>query len=90
METNNPDPTSFRFADKSSAYSEDSYISIDWDDWDEKVNLYADINYENKQTGRVNGGYIFKSFDTDGGEIVLQSKNDAYTIAGMLHGVIQK
>lgn len=78
VKTDNPDPTSFRFADKSSKYSEDSTITFDWDDWDEKVQLYADIKYENQDTGRVNGGYIFKSYNTDGGEIILQSKNDAY------------
>lgn len=78
VKTDNPDPTSFRFADKSSVYDEDSIISLDWDDWNDEVYLYADINYENEQTGRVNGGYIFKSFDTDGGEIVLQSKEEGY------------
>ncbi len=78
VQTDNPDPTSFRFADKSSIYSDDSSIVFDWDDWDEEISLYEDIKYENRETGRVNGGYIFKSYDTDGGEIVLQSKNDAY------------
>lgn len=78
VQTDNPDPTSFRFADKSSVYGEDSCISLDWDNWEEKINLYADVNYENNQTGRVNGGYIFRGSHTDGGEIVLQSKNDAY------------
>ena len=78
VKTDNPDPTSFRFADKSSKYSEDAAIVFDYDDWNNKVKLYADINYENKETARVNGGYIFKSFNTDGGEVVLQSKNDAY------------
>lgn len=77
VKTDNPDPTSFRFADKSSEYSEDSAIVFDYDDWYGKVKLYADIKYENPETGRVSGGYIFKSFNTDGGEVVLQSKNDA-------------
>lgn len=83
VKTDNPDPTSFRFADKSSIYykssiyEENSIISLDCD-WDDEVYLYADINYENEQTGRVNGGYIFKSGDTDGGEIVLQSKEGGY------------
>lgn len=78
VKTDNPDPTSFRFADKASKYSEDAAIAFDYDDWSGEVILYPDINYENIETGRVNGGYIFKSFDTDGGEVVLQSKNDAY------------
>lgn len=75
VKTDNPDPTSFRFADKSSKYSEDSSISLDYDSWDDTVNLYADIKYENTKTGRVNGGYIFSSFSTDGGQIVLQTKD---------------
>lgn len=78
VKTDNPDPTSFRFADKSSVYDKDSTISFDWEDWNEKVTLYADIKYEDEETGRVNGGYIFKSFNTDGGEIVLQSRNETY------------
>lgn len=77
VQTENPDPTSFRFADKSSKYSEEAVIKLDWDEWNKKINVYEDVQYENKQTGRVNGGYIFESFNTDGGEIVLQSKNDA-------------
>lgn len=82
VKTDNPDPTSFRFADKSSIYykssiyEENSTISLDCD-WNDEVYLYEDINYENEQTGRVNGGYIFKSFSTDGGEIVLQSRDDS-------------
>ena len=78
VETDNPDPTSFRFADKSSVYSEESTIVFNYDSWYDEVKLYSDIEYENEETGRVNGGYIFKSFNTDGGEIVLQSKDDAY------------
>lgn len=75
VQTDNPDPTSFRFADKSSVYDKASSISLDYDDWNKKIKLYADVKYENVQTGRVNGGYIFRSSDTDGGEIILQSKN---------------
>lgn len=69
VKTDNPDPTSFRFLDKSSKYSESSLVSFDEDE-------YADVKYENQETRRVNGGYIFKSYTTDGGEIVLQSKNE--------------
>ena len=75
VETDNPDPTSFRFVDKSSKYSESSTISFDGGN---EARLYADIKYENQATGRVNGGYIFISYNTDGGEIVLQSKNENY------------
>lgn len=76
VKTDNPDPTSFRFVDKSSKYNDGSEISFNYDDWYEKAILYEDVKYENVQTGRVNGGYIFKSGGTDGGEIVLQSKDD--------------
>ena len=51
VKTDNPDPTSFRFVDKSSKYSEDSTIRFDTD-WDDKVKLYEDIKYENKETFR--------------------------------------
>lgn len=84
VKTDNPDPTSFCFVDRLSKYGENAKISFDCeetyycDDWRDGVNLYADIKYENEKTGRVNGGYIFKSYNTDGGEVILQSKNDAY------------
>ena len=35
--------------------------------------MYEDIKYENIQTGRVDGGYIFRGSYTDGGEVELQS-----------------
>ena len=72
VKTDNPDPKSFRFADKSSKYSKESAISLDWDDYEEVMRPYADIRYENEETCRVNGGYIFYSGDTDGGELTLQ------------------
>lgn len=77
IETDNPDPLSFRFADKSSKYSDDSQIDLCTVSISDNPTIYADINYENTQTGRVNGGYIFDSFDTDGGEFVLQTKDDS-------------
>ncbi len=84
VKTDNPDPTSFRFADKTSAYIEDepSVISVDWDSWNEKPYLYQDIKYQNRNTGRVDGGYIFYGSYTDGGEIVLQtnSGSDRYDV----------
>ena len=84
VKTDNPDPTSFRFADKTSVYIEDepSVISAAWDSWDDKPNIYQDIRYQNKNTGRVDGGYIFCGSYTDGGEIVLQTKSgsDSYNV----------
>ena len=84
VKTDNPDPTSFRFTDKTSAYIEDepSIISAAWDSWDDKPYLYQDIRYQNRNTGRVDGGYIFCGSYTDGGEIVLQTKSgsDSYNV----------
>ena len=74
VKTDNPDPHSFSFADKSSKYSNKSLIELNEDTFYDEVYLYADVKYENKDTGRVNGGYIFKSGNTDGGEIVLQKR----------------
>jgi len=65
VKTDNPHPDSFRFSDKDSPYSESSVIyGTD--------TLYADVEYEQPELFRVNGGYIFKSSTTNGGEITLQ------------------
>ena len=74
VKTDNPDPLSFRFVDSSSRYSDESSIEFDWDDWDETINLYADVRFDDPETGRVNGGYLFRSNTTDGGKVTLQSK----------------
>ena len=51
VKTDNPDPTSFRFTDKTSAYIEDepSVISAAWDSWDDKPYLYQDIRYQYRE-----------------------------------------
>ena len=85
VETDNPDPFSFRFADKSSKYAPvsendgeevvgDGTVVLAYDTWEDQVKLFADVKYDDPETGRVSGGYIFQSFNTDGGEIVLQEK----------------
>ena len=77
VKTENPDPMSFRFVDKSSVYASDgSYgsLNINYDSWDEQMILYSDVEYENTDTGRVKGGYIFTGSSTDGGEVSLQYK----------------
>ena len=75
VKTDNPDPTSFRFIDKSSKYENNALIEVETDFYDsDKIKTYADVEYSNTKTGRVNGGYIFRSYATDGGEIVLQQK----------------
>lgn len=75
VETNNPDPDSFCFADKSTVYSEEGGTI------DRCTTAFADIKYENAETLRVNGGYIFHSYYTDGGKITLQEFNpDVYSL----------
>ena len=73
VKTDNPDPCSFRFIDKSSIYGDSGNISPNRDSWNDCLYLYEDIKYENIQTGRVDGGYIFRGSYTDGGEVELQS-----------------
>ena len=65
VKTDNPDPYSFRFVDADSAYSDKAAISMLEKD-------YMDVKYENTETRRVHGGYIFYSGSTDGGELLLQ------------------
>ena len=67
VKTDNPDPESFRFFDRSSVYSENAAIEA-------CENSFADVKYEDGNPLRVNGGYLFESFDTDGGEVCLQKK----------------
>lgn len=68
VKTDDPDPTSFRFVDKNSAYSEDSLIM----QYDEQ---FSDVMYDDTETLRVNGGYLFYSGTTDGGEVSLQIRD---------------
>ena len=78
VQTDNPDPLSFRFTDKSTKYDEEeqSIIKAVWDTWDDEPTIFQDIKYQNTKTGRVDGGYIFYGYYTDGGEVVLQVAND--------------
>ena len=69
VKTDNPHPESFRFSDKDSTYSETSVIY-------NEDSVYADVEYENEEIFRVNGGYIFRSTTTDGGEVELQIHED--------------
>ncbi len=68
VKTDNPDPDSFDFVDKDTKYS-DNDGSISSTD-----TRYADVVYKNKETGRVNGGYIFVGSGTDGGTLTLRSR----------------
>ena len=70
VETDNPNPKSFRFIDQTTVYDAKGYISF--------CGLaFADIHYDNPETRRVNGGYIFSCSgrNVDGGEIMLQVAN---------------
>ncbi len=70
VETDNPDPLSFAFADYDDVYTEDgddtAYYAL-------KEILFVDVEYEDEDTYRVNGGYIFscKEGKSDGGELSL-------------------
>ncbi len=81
VKTDNPDPWSFAFVDKDSKYKllygDDPVISVkNYSRWNLDLRLYADVDYEDTETGRVGGGYIFYSGKTDGGELTLQYRTD--------------
>ncbi|MER2081669.1 MAG: dockerin type I repeat-containing protein [Ruminococcus sp.] len=69
VKTDNPNPKSFRFIDQPTVYDAKGAISF-------SNYAFADIHYDNPETMRVNGGYIFRSSNkVDGGEIMLQAAN---------------
>ena len=70
VKTDNPNPKSFRFIDQTTVYDAEGDISF-------CGYAFADIHYDNPETLRVNGGYIFSAYcnDVDGGEIMLQVAN---------------
>ncbi|MGM9523188.1 MAG: hypothetical protein ACI3VU_02060, partial [Faecousia sp.] len=93
VKTDNPDPTSFRLVDQSSKfYDEDSrgeiriktdngyYLGyVDPGTYYISQQCYADVVYEDEQTYRVPGGYIFTAYGaySDGGEFVLLQKTSS-------------
>ncbi len=83
VKTDNPDPTSFCLSDKDSIYwSQDGYYGgvpqCIWTiyNWEDEIDTFADVVYENPETHRVKGGYIFGApeCDPDGGELVVQQR----------------
>ena len=72
VKTDDPDPTSFRFVDSDSKYAEEAIITA-------SSERFADVQYENPETLRVNGGYIFYRNTTDGGEVSLQVRKSGST-----------
>ncbi|MDO4416016.1 MAG: S-layer homology domain-containing protein [Erysipelotrichaceae bacterium] len=88
VKTDNPDPESFVLNDKDSRYYNANLVSggvaqsvYAIYDSDEEMPLFADVVYENKQTRRVKGGYIFSipECSPDGGELVLQQRVADFT-----------
>ena len=73
VKTDNPDPTSFRFVDRDTVYATENetegYYIL-------RPRHYQDVLYENEETYRVNGGYIFYNGKglPDGGKLTLQQK----------------
>lgn len=75
VKTEDPDPTGFRFVDEASIYAlkasdnDPKPTDIVW-----AKTEYLDVNYLDKKTLRVNGGYLFYSDRTDGGKLRLEKK----------------
>ena len=94
VQTDNPDPRSFRLVDRNSAYYSEGdhtkiriptsygYTSVDVDPGTYYISqqLYPDVVYEDPSIHRVPGGYIFRGAEaySDGGEFVLLQQ----TVAG--------
>ena len=74
IKTDNPDPDSFRFYDKSSKYYDSENGSLPLVTVDKQI--YEDVVYKDASKYRVNGGYIAcsNSSNIDGGELVMQQK----------------
>lgn len=77
VKTNNPDVSYVRFEDKNSKYKagKGAYLIP-------TTRRFFDVKYENKETGRVKGGYIFEMFESgsDGGAYTLQQADRAYKV----------
>ena len=82
VKTDNPDPTSFRLYDYDSRYytaeaaESDESSDTEIPCFELYPDCFSDVEYENRETKRVNGGYIFYCPDqcSDGGELVVQQK----------------
>ncbi len=84
VKTDNPNPYYVRFIDRESKYYDEDRASNE-----ERMSVlmpvgrrFIDVVYEDKETGRVNGGYFFElnNYGTDGGDFVLQQADEAYNI----------
>lgn len=73
VKTDNPDPQSFYFLDENTEYS----LTYGLGDIVKQAKIaqsvfeFGDVVYENVETMRVKGGYIFECPNTDGGDVSL-------------------
>lgn len=76
VRTDNPNPESFYFLDTESIYREEG--STTQCEIRPTVERFIDVEYENKETGRVKGGYICKrqGDSSDGGTLHLMKMAD--------------
>ena len=73
VQTENPDPTSFQLVDRDTVYKSDNGAETCYTRADSP---FADVRYENAETLRVHGGYIFSldSGSSDGGTLAVQQR----------------
>lgn len=71
VKTDNPDPKTFRFIDKDTVYMDSGQCELT-----RCTYSFADIVYENADTLRVDGGYIFNGSSSDGGILTLKVNNN--------------
>lgn len=70
VKTDNPNPKTFTFVDKDTKYYDGDY-SLSRCTYE-----FADVKYENTETLRVDGGYLFAASRSDGGTLTLKVRND--------------
>lgn len=70
IKTDNPDPKTFTFVDKDTKYYDGDY-SLSRCTYE-----FADVKYENTETLRVDGGYLFDGYKSDGGTLTLKINNN--------------
>ena len=66
--TDNPDPSTFFFKDKSTKYQDENTKEGVIRNCTE---IFVDVDYEDEKTARVAGGYIAQGSNVDGGELTL-------------------
>ena len=69
--TDNPDPSTFIFRDKTTRYRSSAEGEEETGTIQVYTSVFADVVYENEETARVNGGYLAYGNGVDGGELSL-------------------